>query len=315
LQMTIASYWGYVGQPPRSMPFADLAMLLFAYIEFKPYHIKGGSQAMSQALLDSFFEAGGSAHFNCGVKKIIIDDREVRAVVTENGDEIETCYVVSNASLVTTYLDMIGAENLPDAALATLKPRDIGPSAITAYCGLDCEPTDIGIEVSTTFASITGNVETMIGSPHSFKKPEGVALTCYDLADPEFSPPGCSQVSLINLPYAHHWIELPPESYHEAKYEYASHMIDIAERMHPGFRDALEEVEISTPLTHMNYLRTPGGAIYGFEQMAKDNNMFISHRPPLKGLYHAGAWVGIGGFQPALESGAQAAKAIVKAMQ
>jgi prolycopene isomerase len=120
---------------------------------------------------------------------------------------------------------------------------------------------------------------------------------------------------LINLSYADHWQALPPESYHEAKYEYGSHMIDIAERMHPGFRDALEEVEVSTPLTHMNYLRTPGGAIYGFQQQAKDNNMFMSHRPPLKGLYHAGAWVGIGGFQPTLESGIQAAKAIVKAMQ
>ena len=91
-------------------------------------------------------------------------------------------------------------------------------------------------------------------------------------------------------------------------------MLNIAERMHPGLRDALEEVEISTPLTHMNFLRTPGGAIYGFEQMAKDNNMFMSHRPPLRGLYHTGAWVGIGGFQPTLESGMRAAKAIVRVM-
>ena len=315
LQLTIASYWGYVGETPRTLSFLDLAMLLFAYIEFKPYHFKGGSQAMSQALMDSFLEAGGTARFNCGAQKIIINDGAVRAVVTEHGDEIETAYVASNASLVTTYLDMIGAENLPAEALATLKPRRIGPSAITAYCGLDCEPSDIGIEVSTTFASMTGNVDTIIGSPRNFDPPEGLCLTAYDVADPEFSPAGCSQVSLINLSYADHWQALPPESYHEAKYEYASHMLNIAERMHPGFRDALEEVEISTPLTHMNYLRTPGGAIYGFEQMAKDNNMFMSHRPPLKGLYHTGAWVGIGGFQPTLESGMRTAKAIVRAMQ
>jgi len=43
--------------------------------------------------------------------------------------------------------------------------------------------------------------------------------------------------------------------------------------------------------------------------------MFTSHGSPLKGLYHAGAWVAIGGFQPTLESGAQAARAIVKSMQ
>ncbi len=315
LQLTIASYWGYVGQPPKTLSFLDLALLLFLYIEFKPYHFKGGSQSLSQALMDSFLEAGGTARFNCGARKIVVDDGAVRTVVTESGDEIETAYVVSNASLPTTYLDMIGVENLPTAALTALRPRSIGPSALTVYCGLDCEPADLGIKVSTSFVSTTGNVETMIGSPRNFEKPEGMGLTCYDLADPEFSPPGACQVSLINLPYADHWLALPPESYHEVKYKYASHLIDIAERMHPGFREALEEVEVATPLTHMNYLRTPGGAIYGFDQLAKDNNMFISHRSPLKGLYHAGAWVGIGGFQPTLDSGMQAAKAIVKAMQ
>ncbi len=315
LQLTIASYWGYVGQPPKSLSFLDLSMMLFIYIEFRPYHFKGGSQALSQALLDSFLEAGGTARFNCGARKIIVDNGEVQAVVTEHGDQIDTTHIVSNASLVTTYLDMIGAENLPAEAVAALKPRSIGPSAVTVYCGLNCEPADIGIKVSTTFASTSGDMDTMIGSAHSFEKPEGVALTCYDLADPEFSSPGTCQVSLINLCYADHWLELPPESYHEAKYKYASQMLDIAERMHPGFRDALEEVEVSTPLTHMNYLRTPGGSIYGFDNFAKDNNMFMSHRSPLKGLYHAGAWVAIGGFQPTLESGAQAARAIVKAMQ
>jgi prolycopene isomerase len=314
LKLAIASYWPYVGHPPKQMSFLDLAFMLFLYVEYKPHHFKGGSQALSQALLDSFLEAGGTARFSCGARKIVVENGKVRAVVTDHGDEIEAGFVISNASLLTTYMDMIGADNLPAEAMAALKPHTIGPSAITAYCGLDCLPADIGIKVSSTFASITGNVETMFGSPHRFDKPEGLELTCYDLADPDFSPPGTCQVSLINLSYADHWLRLPPESYHETKYEYASQMLDIAERMHPGFRAALEEVEVATPLTHMNYLRSPGGSIYGFDQYAKDNNMFGSHRSPLKGLFHTGAWAGMGGFQPSLESGVQAAKAVVRAM-
>lgn len=91
-------------------------------------------------------------------------------------------------------------------------------------------------------------------------------------------------------------------------------MVDFAEGLHPGFKDALEEVEIATPLTHMNYLRTPGGSIYGFDQMAKDTSMFVSHRPLINGLYHAGAWVGTGGFQPTLQSGVSAAKKVIKSI-
>ena len=160
--------------------------------------------------------------------------------------------------------------------------------------------------------SDTGNVDTMFGPMHSIEKSEGMLLTCYDVADAEFSPPGACQVSLINLSYADQWLTLPPESYHDTKYKHASHIVDIAEKIHPGFRDALEEVEVSTPLTHMNYLRSPGGAIYGFNQLARDNGIFADRRSPLKGLYHAGAWVGTGGFQPTLESGVYAARAAIR---
>lgn len=312
LKLAIASYWGYVGQPPRRLAFLNIAVMLWAYIEFKPVHFKGGSQALGQALFESFLESGGSARLSCGASRIVVDDGAVKAVVTEDGDEITTDRVVSNASLITTYMDLIGVEHLPDSALATLRPSTIGTSAITAYCGLDREPADLGFEVSTTFVSTTGDVETMVGPPRSFEPPEGLGMTCYDVADPEFSPPGCCQVSLINLTYGDHWLALPPDRYHAAKYEYASHMVEIADGIHPGFREALEEVEVATPLTHMHYLRTPGGAIYGFDQMTKDNNMFIAHRPSIKGLFHAGAWVGIGGFQPTIESGVHAARAALK---
>jgi len=312
LKLTIASYWSYVGPPPKQMAFMYLAIMLWVYIEYKPFHFKGGSQSLAQALLSSFLEAGGSARFSCGARKIVVKDGAVHAVVTNGGDEITTNRVISNASLVTTYIDMIGAEHLPDSALDKLRPNNIGPSAFTVYCGLDCEPADLGIDVSSTFVSDTGNVDTMFGPMHSIEKSEGMLLTCYDVADSEFSPPGCSQVSLINLSYADQWLTLPPESYHETKYKHASHIVDIAEKIHPGFRDALEEVEVSTPLTHMNYLRSPGGAIYGFDQLPRDNGIFASHRPPLKGLYHAGAWVGTGGFQPTLESGIYAARAAIR---
>ena len=45
LKAVLSVYWGYVGLPPSRLAFPYLAMLFFVYIEFKPFHIKGGSQA------------------------------------------------------------------------------------------------------------------------------------------------------------------------------------------------------------------------------------------------------------------------------
>jgi len=314
LKLALASYWGYVGLPPSRLTFMDLAMLLWVYIEFKPFHIKGGSQAMSNAILDAFIQAGGHPRFNCGAKKIIISDNRVRGVVTETGEEITCDYVVSNASIITTYVEMVGEEHIPDDKLRMLGSRSVGPSGFAVYCGLDCEPQDLGIDVSTQFICLNTDIERQFAAWRTFDTPEMCGMSCYDVADPDFSPPGACQVALINLQFADHWLTIPPAQYADAKYRYAREMISLVEKVYPGFSDALEEVEASTPVTHLRYLGHPGGGFYGFEKYAKDSNLFIAPTSGIDGLYFAGAWAGMAGFQPTLESGVSAAKAIYRKM-
>jgi phytoene dehydrogenase-like protein len=91
-------------------------------------------------------------------------------------------------------------------------------------------------------------------------------------------------------------------------------MIDLARQVFPKITQHLEEVEASTPLTHMRYLGHPGGAIYGFDQYAKDSYFFEDRRSPVQGLYFAGSWVAPGGYQTTLQSGVSAARAILKSM-
>lgn len=105
---------------------------------------------------------------------------------------------------------------------------------------------------------------------------------------------------------------IPPQQYFEKKYEYADKLLSRVEKLYPGFREHIEELEVATPVTHMRYLATPGGAIYGFDQYIKDSNMFVTPRSPIAGLYFAGAWSGSGGFQPTLTSGGAAARSIIK---
>jgi len=75
-------------------------------------------------------------------------------------------------------------------------------------------------------------------------------------------------------------------------------------------RKHIEEIEIATPVTFMRYLGTPGGTFYGFDNFIKDNEMFLPNDSKVPGLYNAGAWVGMPGFQPTLESGVSAARSI-----
>lgn len=315
LKAVLSVYWGYTGVPPAMMPFCDLAVILWAYIEFKPFHIKDGSQALSNALLDAFVASGGDVRLNCGAGRIEVEGGEVKAVVTERGDRVETGYVISNASTVHTYLDLVGRDNLPEEDLASLKGRTIGPSAFTVYLGFDCTPEELGVRETSNFIVNTSDMGAAFEKMKTMEPQDWAMFSCYDVSDPDFSPEGTCQAALVCLQYAQPWYALEPHEYASEKYRYASGMLSLAEKVFPGLGSHIEECEAASPLTHMRYLGHPGGAIYGFDQYAKDSPYFLSNRSAIKGLYHAGAWVTGGGFQPTLTSGRAAAHAVLKAMK
>ena len=316
LKAAMSVYWGYIGVAPNRLSFPLVALMFVDYMENKPHHIKGGSQALSTALSDKFLSLGGTARFNCGAKKILVENNAVKGVETEHGERIETDYVVSNVSAVTTYVDLIGPENAPGEVFKDLGSRTLSTSAFTLFIGLDCRPEAVGIRESTSFILTHTDIDEL---PHRQMHQlemgeELLVLSCYDVADPSFSPEGASQVALVTLKYAEPWLRVPPSEYAKVKYQCADAVLTTVEKAFPGLRGYIEEIETATPLTHMRYLSSPAGAVYAYDRFMKDT-LFLqpSPRAPVKGLYFAGGWAGLNGFHPTLESGGKAARAIKKA--
>jgi len=315
LKAVISVYWGYLGVSTDQLSFAYLAMLLFQYIEFKPFHVKGGSQALSNAILNAFLVAGGRARFNCGAQRILVEDNQVIGVVTDEGDTIETRYVVSNISPMETYTNLVGKNLIPDNTLQEMNSRMLSNSAFTMFIGFDCEPDELNIHESTNFlmasTDITRSLHDRMGRVDI--QDELMVMSCYDISDPTFSPPGTCQVNLVTLKYGDPWLNIPTGQYHEAKFRCAESMLKRTEEIFPNIRQHIEEIDVGTPLTHMRYLGHPAGAVYGFEARTKDSFFFQPGRhTPVKGLNFAGAWVGDGGFEPTLRSGVTAAKSILR---
>jgi phytoene dehydrogenase-like protein len=315
LKAVLSVYWGYIGLPPNRISFAYLAMLFFVYIEFKPFHVSGGSQALSNAITNRFLSQGGTARFNCGAKRIIVENGAVKGVVTENGDHIPVKYVVSNASQVTTYSRLIEPEQVPDSVFREMGGRSLSPSAFTMFVGFDCEPSDMGIGAPTNFLlRNTDATDVVLDRMRRVDiSDDSMVFSCYDLADPNFSPPGTCQANIVTLKYGKPWLSVPPTRYHMEKFRCAESMLRRVEEIFPNVRGHIEELEVATPLTHMRYLGHPEGAIYGFEQYTKDSMFFQPGRySPIEGLYFASGWIGDCGFQPTLHAGMAAAGSIMK---
>ncbi|MBM3183595.1 MAG: NAD(P)/FAD-dependent oxidoreductase, partial [Chloroflexi bacterium] len=245
----ISATCGYYLQPPSKCSFLIFALGTASYLKFGCYHVKGTSQAMSQAFVDTIEENGGHVWLNNGAQRIRVSNGKIRGVVAEDGTEIACQRVICNANPLTTSLNLIGRENVPDWYLKRLGKWTAGGSTFNVYLGLDCTCQSLGFKNHENFVSIGPDLDRQHESMrHDISsEPYGAAVTAYNVADPDFSPPGTGVVVLCVIAYAEPWLKLSPVEYAEAKSKLADKLITLAERIAPGLRDHIEVMETATP--------------------------------------------------------------------
>jgi len=257
---------------------------------------------------------GGEARLNCGVQRITTADGRVTGVITDEGEEINTDWIVSNADPITTCRDLIGQDKVPSSFFTKLQSSEVAASTVNVYLGVARPHEELGLTEHEIFISPDYDFDRHYERMRVIAPPEAMVVTCYNAVYPDISPPGTSIVVLTALMYGEPWYEVPPAEYVETKNRVADAMIQMAEKIAPGLRECVEVVEVSTPLTNMRYTGTMGGSIYGFNQPPRDNMVWrMRHRGPLEGLYFVGAWTQPGGgFEPSMMSGQTTGRAIAR---
>jgi prolycopene isomerase len=102
------------------------------------------------------------------------------------------------------------------------------------------------------------------------------------------------------------------EPWEQAKPRYMELMLDAAERVLPGYRDAITFADCATPATFQRYTLAEQGAAYGWENTPDQTvPKRLDFHTPIEGLFLAGHWTHPGtGSIRCLLSGAQTAAAI-----
>lgn len=315
----LGQIWGYYCLPPSQLSFTIYALGTVSYLRFGPAHIKGTSQSLSQAFMDIIEANGGDVWLNNGASRILATGGKVYGVVTDNGEKIDCPYVVSNANPMTTCLDLIGRDEIPDWYLRRLGAGSGGASTFNVYLGLDCDYADLGLKNHETFVNTDYDLDE-----HYQRMEKGIevepaeaAVTAYNAVDRSFSPPGTTMMVITMIARADPWLKLSPEEYARTKDIVADRVIGLAERVAPDIRKHIEEVEIATPLTNARYTGNPAGSIIGFNETFSGTGMVrMPARGPLEGLYFSNAWVNIGGgYEPSIVSGYLSTRKLLQDME
>lgn len=301
----ISQLWGYTGMPPSRLSFAFYSVMLASYLTNRPAHMKGRSQALSNAFIKTFEELGGEVRFQCAARKIMTENGRVTGVVSEFGEEFKAPLVLSNADPVTTCRSLIGEEHVPAKFWRRLRSTSIGPSSFNVYLGLAEPPDRFNLINHEVFINQDDDLEAHYRGMKMLDAPAEFCVTTYNTLLPQVSPPGTTEVVLTYLLYGEQWHGVEPWRYVETKNRLADAMLERTEKYFPGIRQAAEVVEVSTPITNMRFAGTLGGSIYGFDQTISESTIFrLPSWGPLKGLFFLGSWTMPGaGFEPAMMTG------------
>jgi prolycopene isomerase len=305
--------YGYLGIPVERIPFAVLAALYER--EGGTWNVRETSMSMSNALTNTFIDLGGVLKLNTRAERILIEDNAVKGVVTASGETYYADTVLCNANRINAYVDMIDHSLVPESLYADLRVSQPGQSIFGLNLGLDCTAEEAGIMNGTSFLMPPpgGPPSRYDVNLRQLDRVPLVYLTCYNIDDPDYSPPGTCVLTVLTSKTTDPFIETPPEKYHEAKFAYAAKMLDYLDDFYPLIRRHIEEIEIFTPMTVMRYIGSQNGAIYGVDSHIKDLIASkLDARSPFAGLYFCGATLLFGGFHTTLMSGNTAAKLILK---
>jgi all-trans-retinol 13,14-reductase len=303
IKAVVSQLWVYYGAP---VPDETSLLLLAAtdvYLTDGIWHIKGTSQALSDAYAERIEELGGKVIVGELVTKINVEKGMATGVETFLGNTYSGRYIVCNTDPYQMVFKLIGEENLPKDYVAKLKEMKPANSLFGVYLGLNVDLKKLGYKdteviYNTSEDSVVVNDNMMKGD---FKN-GATTITIYsNYGDPIYAPPGKSVVVLHAYSDYNVWPKDQTE-YLAMKEAKSEEMIALAANVIPELNDPanIAVKEIITPVTLQEFTMNQGGVIYGF-YMNTEQWQKIPNNTPIDNVFIASnwsqAWHGVGSDQ------------------
>ncbi|MGL5253628.1 MAG: phytoene desaturase family protein [Brevinema sp.] len=289
------------------------AMGQYAYYTSARF-IKGGSQVLSDQLVDIIKANGGEVRLMADVQKINLKenvacgvtylDRKTKEIISIDAEKvIANCApeTIFNGNMVPSQYSEPKVEGLPNS---------VSLSQVYIIFKEKLEKKIEGFTYSNFFTKGTPVSKNPISQKGKIIKEIAAeerpfSLTNYSSIDsgliPEGDPRGFGEMCSIG--YLSEWESLSPEDYKAKKEQLAQRFFERVEEVYPGFKDNIDYYEVATPKTMKRYLKTPGGTAYGYDNVGYLKNKTPIKASQIKNLFYASAWSFGGGFTGTIVSG------------
>ena len=289
---------------PPSMSVFALVMMLGTRMSDNGGYPMGGARDMIHNMSTMYQTLGGKLYCNSKVDEILVENGKIKGIMTK-GQLKEATHVIAACDMYDILQRMLKGKHPHPVLDQLLKDGPLFSPVMLVSYGLN-RSFDIPFSIVHRLQEPINTGENMsINSYH---------LRAFDF-DPSFAPSGKSSVmAMLSAPFDE-WHELRTndhQAYQQKKQEIAHLLAERINLRYPGFKDAVEVIDVATPSTYYRLNNLYKASYEGF--LPQPELFKLNIKPYIKGirnLYLAGQWTTPGGgIPPAIISGIQTAKNI-----
>ncbi|KAK4020459.1 hypothetical protein OUZ56_002435 [Daphnia magna] len=323
--------------PPSRVSFSMMSLLHVHCCEYGSCYPIGGASEMPYQIVPVIERSGGRVLMKAHVSQILTEGGKVVGVRVGNKEnsmvDIHAPIVISDAGMHNTLLDLLPkrvAEKSPAWPLA----KTIRPSVgnLSVFVGLRGTPEELGLTAQNIWIHAGCNLEKMFTEslvkplPELLAKPyPALRLSSSAGKDPSWKNryPDRSTLSILSFaPYSEfsQWSGLPTkkrgDDYNTTKNAIGQHIVDQVTTLFPKLKNAIDYVNVGSPVTIEHYLSTREGGSYNMEhditRFGQEQSALLRPESGIEGLYFTGQDVTSCGFASCLYSGFLCASIILK---
>jgi phytoene dehydrogenase-like protein len=320
----------YAVRPSRT-PVALAAGLTDHYMR-GAFYPEGGGQVIAARLVEAIRAYGGEVWTRAPVERVVVENgRAAGVVLAHGGERLDARFVVSNADLKRTMLELVGPEHFQPATVERVRAFRMSLPLFTVYLGVALDASEAPLPNTNWWIWDGTDLEALYDELEAGRLPDAnvAYVGCATRKDPtnvHAAPPGFMNLQIMTLAPAEYaaWnaTKGPAEGgryhrdpvYRERKAALAERLVRVAERVVPGLRERIDWQETATPLTQERFTRSTGGTSYGIEYACDQMGpMRVGPATDVPGLYLCGASAPSGhGIANVLRGGVVAAGAILE---
>lgn len=319
----LTAQWGDYGLPPKKASFMMHAMVAKHYLNGGSYPV-GGAAKIAETIIPVIQRSGGNVFTYAGVDEILIKNNKAYGVRLKKGQEITADAVVSCAGLYPTVNKLLPESAIKKHKLNKLLERvEISSSHICIYAGFKGTAKELGIPKKNFWIYPTSDHDDNVSKFNESLEAE-LPLTYISFPsakDPSWNEryPGKSTAEIV-APCKPEWFaEWEGSTWNKRGEEYEALKVKLTEKLMnmlyeqmPQLKDALDYVELSTPLSTQWFQWNEKGEIYGIDHsVERFEQAWLHPVTPIKNFYLTGADVVTAGVGGALMAGVMTASAMM----